>query len=218
MAVDDDKRERGPYASGLARREAILDAAVDLLAEVGYHGMSLRDVARRVDISHPGVIYHFPNKEALLMAVVERYEMAAGFELDSLAKMDPMAIIDTLMTLSQRLLESPMIIEMECMLVVEASSALHPAHEHFADRNAKLLQVVSKGWSRLQMEGKARPNQDPAQVASTFLSLWYGLFTLWLYNREIDVIGILAGASLSRFSPEFYEEAVAHYKECGWIS
>ena len=67
-----EKRERGPYQSGLARREAILDAAVDLLAEVGYHGMSLRDVARHVGISHPGVIYHFPSKEALLMSVVQR--------------------------------------------------------------------------------------------------------------------------------------------------
>ena len=37
-----DRRTRGSYASGLARREAILDAAVDLLGEVGYHGMSLR--------------------------------------------------------------------------------------------------------------------------------------------------------------------------------
>lgn len=43
--------ERGPYAGGVARREAILDATVDMIAEVGYHGLSMRDVARRVGIS-----------------------------------------------------------------------------------------------------------------------------------------------------------------------
>ena len=32
--------ERGSYAGGVARREAILDATVDMIAEVGYHGLS----------------------------------------------------------------------------------------------------------------------------------------------------------------------------------
>ena len=40
-----EKRERGPYQSGLARREAILDAAVDLLAEVGYHSTVIADLS-----------------------------------------------------------------------------------------------------------------------------------------------------------------------------
>ena len=66
------KKERGPYAGGLARRQKILDTTVALLGEVGYYGLSMRDIARRVGISHPGVIYHFPTKEALLAAVIER--------------------------------------------------------------------------------------------------------------------------------------------------
>ncbi|MGO2586044.1 MAG: TetR/AcrR family transcriptional regulator, partial [Brachybacterium tyrofermentans] len=39
---------------GQARREAILDGAAALFAERGYHGASLRDISRRVGISHPG--------------------------------------------------------------------------------------------------------------------------------------------------------------------
>ncbi|WP_245822959.1 TetR/AcrR family transcriptional regulator [Brachybacterium avium] len=66
-----------------SRREEILDAAAALFAERGYHGASLRDISRRVGISHPGMLHHFASKEALLGAVVDRLEAHAQGLLDS---------------------------------------------------------------------------------------------------------------------------------------
>ena len=60
---------RGPYASRVARRESIMNAAVDVLAEVGYHGMSLRDVARKVGISHPG----FTDQNRVILGASAQY-------------------------------------------------------------------------------------------------------------------------------------------------
>jgi AcrR family transcriptional regulator len=69
--------------TGSTRREAILDAASALFAERGYHGASLRDISRRVGISHPGMLHHFSSKEVLLGAVIDRLEAHAQGLLDS---------------------------------------------------------------------------------------------------------------------------------------
>ena len=212
-----EKRERGPYQSGLARREAILDAAVDLLAEVGYHGMSLRDVARHVGISHPGVIYHFPSKEALLMSVVQRYETQVGFDLDHLEKLDALPVLDTLLEVTSRLNENPMIIEVECMMVVEASSEIHPAHDHYMRRSERLLSVLKRVWSRLQQDGKVAATEDPTHLAEIQAAVYNGIMIHWLYDREFDAAEELARYFLSVFLPEYQEELLLHYRESGWI-
>lgn len=212
-----EKRERGPYQSGLARREAILDAAVDLLAEVGYHGMSLRDVARHVGISHPGVIYHFPSKEVLLMSVVQRYETQLGFDLDSLEKLDALPVLDTLLEVTSRLNENPMIIEVECMMMVEASSEIHPAHDHYMRRSERLLTLLKRVWSRLQQDGKVSATEDPAHLAEIQAAVYNGIMIHWLYDREFNAASELARYFLSMFLPEYREELLLHYRESGWI-
>lgn len=54
-----------------ARREQLLDVALELFAERGYGWTSMRDLADEVGVS-PGLVYHyFPSKEDLLRAVVD---------------------------------------------------------------------------------------------------------------------------------------------------
>jgi AcrR family transcriptional regulator len=48
------------------RRQALLLAITDCMAETGLVNLSLREIARRIDISPPALIHHFGNKEKLL--------------------------------------------------------------------------------------------------------------------------------------------------------
>ena len=52
--------------------ERILDAAEQLFAEFGYHGVTLKDVAARVGVSSTLIHYHFSGKESLFEAVWSR--------------------------------------------------------------------------------------------------------------------------------------------------
>jgi AcrR family transcriptional regulator len=79
----EDHADEAAAAGEPTRREAILDAASALFAERGYHGASLRDISRRVGISHPGMLHHFSSKEVLLGAVIDRLEAHAQGLLDS---------------------------------------------------------------------------------------------------------------------------------------
>ena len=50
-------------------RNALMKAGKELLREVGPAGFSLRDVARRADVSHMAPYRHFENRSALLAAL-----------------------------------------------------------------------------------------------------------------------------------------------------
>ena len=50
------------YAKGRAKLRDILDQATALFGEAGYRGTSLREIAARCGISHPGLLHHFPTK------------------------------------------------------------------------------------------------------------------------------------------------------------
>jgi AcrR family transcriptional regulator len=61
-------KRRAAYHHGNLR-EALLDAAVSLIAEVGLKAFTLREVARRAGVSHNAPYRHFQDKEELLAAV-----------------------------------------------------------------------------------------------------------------------------------------------------
>jgi TetR/AcrR family transcriptional regulator, transcriptional repressor for nem operon len=54
-------------------RTRILDVAQDLIQRVGVNAMSYRDISDAIGIRNAGVHYHFPTKDLLISALLERY-------------------------------------------------------------------------------------------------------------------------------------------------
>ncbi|MFP5352567.1 MAG: TetR/AcrR family transcriptional regulator [Actinomycetota bacterium] len=64
---------REPHAVRRDRREDILQASLHLFATKGFHGTSMRDIAREADITE-GLIYHyFESKRDLFRAIIDEY-------------------------------------------------------------------------------------------------------------------------------------------------
>ena len=61
------RRKRRPF-----RRDQILDEAVRLFAERGFHATGMNDIGAAVGISGPGIYRHFTSKEAILEAAIEK--------------------------------------------------------------------------------------------------------------------------------------------------
>ncbi|HHH2195284.1 TPA: HTH-type transcriptional regulator RutR [Yersinia enterocolitica] len=57
--------------AGAAKRQLIMSAALDLFSLYGIHGTSLDQVAERADVSKTNLLYYFPAKEALYIAVLK---------------------------------------------------------------------------------------------------------------------------------------------------
>src|ERR1700753_496609 len=54
------------------RGRDVLAAAVELFASRGFDATSIRDIATAAQVQPASVYYHYPSKEALLVAIVDR--------------------------------------------------------------------------------------------------------------------------------------------------
>ena len=79
------------------KKEHIIDHALELFAEKGFEGSSIRDLANRADVNVAMVNYYFGSKDKLFEAIVEKKavfmrgrldEIASNKELNELEKID----------------------------------------------------------------------------------------------------------------------------------
>ena len=75
-------RPRGTRLPRLARRRQLLDAAMEVFVERGYHAAAMDEIAERAGVSKPVLYQHFPGKQELYLALldesVERLVEAVG--------------------------------------------------------------------------------------------------------------------------------------------
>lgn len=84
------RRPRSPNHKARIREASIariLDAAEQLFAEFGYHGVTLKDVAARVGVSSTLIHYHFKGKESIYEAVwARRAPLSARNRLEAMRR------------------------------------------------------------------------------------------------------------------------------------
>ncbi|KAA5970639.1 HTH-type transcriptional regulator RutR [Pantoea sp. M_9] len=68
---NDEKKPRRRSQAATAKRAAILQAALALFSQFGIHGTSLDRVAEGADVSKTNLLYYYPSKEVLYVAVLK---------------------------------------------------------------------------------------------------------------------------------------------------
>lgn len=179
------------YANGRARRQLILDEATALFGEVGYRAASLREIAARVGISQPGLLHHFPAKQALLLAVLEHRDEvdAERFGLDRLHGVELLRHMVDLVAFNAT---RPGIVELYCVLSTESTASDHPAHDFFVVRYARFVGQCVDGFEGARAAGRLRPGIDPGTAGRALVALMDGLQVQWLLDRDsVDMAAVL---------------------------
>jgi AcrR family transcriptional regulator len=172
--------ERG-YAKGRAKRAEIIDRATALFGEAGYRGSSLREIAARCGISHPGLLHHFRTKEALLTAVLEHRD-----EQDVATFISPAAAgVDLLRRIVDLVAKNETrrgIVELYAVLSAEATAADHPAHDFFVRRYRTTITSMRGAYEQAKEEGALRDGVDPLTASRELVALMDGLQLQWLLD------------------------------------
>jgi AcrR family transcriptional regulator len=180
MPEEPSAAPRGAYAKGVARRQEILDRAIEVFARRGSDRTSLRAIADEVGVTHAALRHYFGSLEELLVAVYresERHEVAHDAH-------DPDATPIELMrdwTESNR--EVPGLVQLYSTLVATALEEGHPVAREFAtERFARTRAELAERVRHNQAEGRLRADADPDAVAALVVAASDGLQTQWLLD------------------------------------
>lgn len=167
-----------------ARREEILTTAGRLLAERGFNGITIQEVADAAGMAKSGVLHHFPNKNTLLIELLEYRDRTDLTEaeveaLPHLSREEGRALIDRVVS---RNFERREVVRLFTVLGIEALDPEHPAHEYF---NRRLRDTRS-----LLRSATAVLHDNPDLVVLEVIAFLDGLQALWLRDESIPFLAL----------------------------
>ena len=187
--------------------DRILDAAEALFAERGYAGATLRDVAAAVGLRTPSLYNHFPNKESLYAAVLERGispvldVLTEVVEARDRSERDVRQVVERTMELVGRHPNLPRLIQHETL---SGGRHLTPMLREWIQRTfARAYEMVeaSSGASRWE------PDQFPLLVLAMY-HVFVGYFAIAHVYKDLNGEDLLTEQALAR-QTRFFGDLVA---------
>jgi AcrR family transcriptional regulator len=181
-------RARLPAAE---RRRQIVEVTTRLIAERGFWGLSMQDVADGCGLTVPGLLHHVGSKDGLLVAVLDRRDEE---DMRSVFEQAPASLRETCAALVRRNAAQPEIVRLFAVLEAESLTPDHPAHTYFSQRQQRTVEMLSE-----LAEGEA---EDPAALARQIVALMDGLQLQWLrYPESVDLVSEWDLAAARLFVP-----------------
>ncbi|MFD9195325.1 TetR/AcrR family transcriptional regulator [Streptomyces phaeochromogenes] len=191
------RKPRGPYRKGLERREQILRAALEVFAEHGDRGSSLKEIADRVEMSQAGVLHYFGSREELLLAVLE-----ARDALDTASVGDIHSPGEGMTRTVAHNAQQPGLVSLFVTLSSAATDPAHPAHAFFAHRYDDLARTLTEGLTTGRDQGVVRSDISPEKLARLLLAVSDGLQLQWLMNPDVDMTDLVETFNLMCRPPD----------------
>ncbi|MFT3943329.1 MAG: TetR/AcrR family transcriptional regulator [Ancrocorticia sp.] len=173
---------RGTYAKTEETRKAILDEALRVFAASGYRAGSVAKIAANIGMTEAGIAYHFPNKAALLLAVLDHRD-------DQLREIivsegDGIRMLKAVVELHRVLPESRGYAELYCVVSAEAINPKHPAHERFITQRRGSRKILRDAFRDLAAKDLLAPGVDPDLAGDICSSHIDGVQIQWLLEAE----------------------------------
>jgi AcrR family transcriptional regulator len=192
-------RARLPAAE---RRRQILEMTTKLIAERGFWGLSMQDVADGCGLTVPGMLHHVGSKDSLLVAVLEyRDEQDSRSLAEQLGRPahqlwtdgeGRISLAEVCAAVVRRNAEQPEIVRLFAVLEAESLAPGHPAHAYFKTRQRRTLEEFAA-----LAEGVV---DDPRELAAQVVAMMDGLQIQWLREPStVDLVSAWAAAARRLF-------------------
>ena len=187
-----------------ASDRALIDAAVDLIAERGYERTTLALIGEKAGYSRGLVTQRFGNKENLLWAVMrqilDRWSTRA-VEPRVADKVGVAALQTILAAYLDACDKSPKRIRAYYALLREADGPVPSIRETIKKLHVTERESIAAYIRAGQRDGSVRRDVDPDAEATAFLGVMRGVTMQWLLDpKAVDLVGTLTqyGVSLER--------------------
>jgi TetR/AcrR family transcriptional regulator, fatty acid metabolism regulator protein len=153
----------------ITRQERILDAALDVFAEQGYQQATVDDIASSARTSKGGIYFHFPGKDAIFLALLDRSAslLLARVGERVAAEPDPIAKVDAALLALVQVFGSHR--SLARLFLVEARGAGPKFQSRMADVQARFEAFLKQQLDEAVGQGLVAPFDT--EVAS---QAWFG--------------------------------------------
>lgn len=176
---------RGRYPKGVLRRREILDRTIEVFAELGFEGTSLRAIGEAIGVSHAALRRYFETREELFLEVLREKDRQALAE--ARADGTPRGI-DFARHLDSYASQAPGLMALRHSMIARA---LEPGNENsrtfFIERYASLRAGATEILSLAREAGILRPDIPVDAAATLVIATMDGLSTQWLLDSRVDM-------------------------------
>jgi AcrR family transcriptional regulator len=179
-------RDRRPDA-----RQRILDEAAHLFLAGGYHAMSMREIAEAVGVSKPALYYHFKDKEALFVALLDDSVIQAGAVVEAARQAGPDCRTQVRALLTGILALSP---DQRAFIRAVGPEMVHISSEarlDFENTYYRLFIGEIEALLREGMQAGELRAVNPSQATWLLLGMAYPYFGMSGYAPPSDVVDLL---------------------------
>ena len=154
------------------KKETIMNAAIELFAEKGFEGTSIRDLATKADVNVAMVNYYFGTKDRLFEALLEQKATFMRGRLDEIASNDKLSEIEKVDAIVEsyvgRILSQPAfhrVLHQE--LLMGERAALHQNIVKVFGKNTLILKNIIEQGIKKKIFKKVDPELTMATLIGT---------------------------------------------------
>ncbi len=166
-----------------ATRQRLLDAAETVFADKGYHGAAVDDIIQASDSSKGGFYFHFPNKEAIFLALIEALtpKLEAAVDRAIASERDPVAQLDAALRVALETFSRHR--RLSKILLVEAVGLGHGFDERLMRAHGRFAAMIQRRLESAIQAGRIAPLD-----AETAAWVWFGaineVVVRWLISGQ----------------------------------
>ena len=156
-------------------RTKILDVAEDLIQRMGVNAMSYKHISEAVGIRKPSIHHHFPKKENLVEALLERCHTTYGGRYKAIVE-EGLAVPATLRELAA-VFEEGLASGKICLMgtIGADRGTLQEKSQLILEQTLQgTITIFSRAFAQGQKEGSLRLSDDPGTMAFIFFSFLIG--------------------------------------------
>ncbi len=166
-----------------ATRQRLLDAAETVFADKGYHGAVVDDIIQASDSSKGGFYFHFPNKEAIFLALIEALtpKLEAAVDRAIASESDPVAQLDAALRVALETFSRHR--RLSKILLVESVGLGHGFDEKLMRAHGRFAAMIQRRLESAAQAGRIAPLDT--EIAAW---AWFGaineLVVRWLISGQ----------------------------------
>lgn len=161
-----------------------MDAALVVFGRHGFHSGSLREIAKRVNLTPAGLMHHFASKEELFTEVLRQRDARVQAAAGDISEFTLLEQVRKVVAYNQT---TRGLTSLYTVISAEATDSEHPAHEEFARRYAENAASTSNVLANAQRDGLIRSDIDTAHAARLISAVMDGLQQQWLLDDSVDM-------------------------------